>query len=209
VKRFNVTLITGTEPVTLDKMKSALRVTSTGDDAFLTDLIKEAREVLELYTGRAIIAQNITESLDLDGDVIDKWRDPEIHSILQFSPDPIILANPPVRSISQVRVFDTGNVSSVYSATAYRLDNSDPKQYSRLVFNYGASWPSFLRRLNAVEIDYLAGYLDGSVPSAMIAAIRALTAYCYMNRVPCSDSCIVPSGAAAAISQYKIIRASA
>lgn len=209
MQRFKVTSYpTSVEPVSLDLVKAQLRITNTADDVYLTALIKEAREMLELYTGRAIIAQNITESLDIEAFPEPYWNGVRQGSILMFTPAPITLLNPPIVSITQMRTYDINNASAIYPSTSYRLDNSDPLQFSRLTFNYGAVWPSLLRRNNSVEIDYLAGWADGTVPAGISAAIRAIVVYCYSNRAPCSESCVSACGAASALRSYMMARAS-
>jgi uncharacterized phiE125 gp8 family phage protein len=202
-----VSYVSSVEPVTLAQVKEQLRITTTADDTYLNELISIARETLELRLGRAIISQNRTCSFDIFRQNDPYWDGVRDGSILVFTPAPMRLPMPPVQSITQMRTYDIGNVSAVYSAASYRLDDSDPLQFSRLIFNYGAVWPTQLRTYNSVEVDYLAGYVDGTVPKALSQAIRSLVAYCYANRAPCTDGCISACGLNESISLYEMKRA--
>jgi len=51
---------TPTEPVTLAEAKNYCRVTTSADDALITDLITEAREAVEKATGTCIVQKNVT-----------------------------------------------------------------------------------------------------------------------------------------------------
>lgn len=64
--------ITGTEPVSITDAKSWLKVDFSSDDTLLTALIKQVREHIENFTGRAFVASDVVLNLtDIEaGDVI-------------------------------------------------------------------------------------------------------------------------------------------
>lgn len=74
------------EPVTLEYVKTYLRVAYDTDNAILTDMIKAAREWVEKYTGVSVITRTVTCTVEL------------YHSIeLPYGPvttDPVIVDAP-------------------------------------------------------------------------------------------------------------------
>lgn len=212
MQRVTRTAITGTEPVSMAELKAQLRITSTADDAYLQKLIPRAREVAEKLTRRSIIAQSLTLSLDFKGMQPrgrDEWWDGVREgSILMFTPAQLTLLQPPTQTIVQVRTYDVNDQSSVFSASNYRLDNSDPMQYARLVLTYGAIWPAALRYLNSIQIDVTAGWADGTVPEGIQGAIADLAAWAYTHRAPCNESSACACGAAESLRPYTMMEAS-
>ncbi len=212
MQRVTQSVITGTEPVSLAELKSQLRVTALNDDAYLTSLIKRAREVLERVTRRTIIASTLTISLDFRS-AYPAGRDPwwdgmKEGSMVLFTPAAIQLLQPPTQTIAAVRTFDIYDNSSVYAPSNYRLDKSDPMQYGRMVLAYGAIWPSTMRALNSIEIDVTAGFADGTVPEGLKGAIQDLAAYSYINRAPCNEAAACACGAEDSVRPYIMMEAS-
>lgn len=58
--------ITGSEPVTLSDVKSWLKVDFTADDALITELISSARQFVEDFTGRSIVASTVIVEVEED-----------------------------------------------------------------------------------------------------------------------------------------------
>ncbi len=83
--------VTGTEELTLEQVKSFIRVDGTTDDALITSLITQSRELIEEYLDRSMIESDviatmsyrysftppfapidtITSIIDVDGDAIE------------------------------------------------------------------------------------------------------------------------------------------
>lgn len=210
MQRISVRQTVGTEPVSLAEIKSRLRITSTLDDAYLTSAIKEAREYAETLTRRTIVKQKLTASIDFCGAPpkgSDPWWDGiRQGSILMFTPGYITLLCPPVSEIEQIRTYDINDTVSTYAASNYRLDKSDPMQMARVVLTYGAIWPAAMRSLNSIEIDFVAGFEDGAVPSIFKSAISGIVAWMYVNRVPCDDGCAQACGAMAVLSPLVLMQ---
>lgn len=62
--RFALTIAPTSEPITLAEVKAHARVSHARDDAYLSALIAAARRKAELDTGRALITQTWTATLD-------------------------------------------------------------------------------------------------------------------------------------------------
>jgi hypothetical protein len=206
MQRIKIVAITGTEPLSLASLKSRLKITSNADDDYLNEIIVQAREMAENLTRRSIILQTLRASIDFEGcppTGSDPWWDGiRQGSILMFTPAYLTLLAPPAVSVESIKTYDLNDTMSVYSAANYRLDNSDPMQYARVVLNYGAIWPSAMRYLNSIEIDFTAGWANGTVPKAIVGAIAAMAAYMYANRAACDAACCEKCGALAMLRPY-------
>src|SRR5690554_5996817 len=65
--------ITGTEPITLTEAKQYLRVLYDNDDDVITQLVTQARQILEQATAQSLIEQSISVTND---DYKDRFRLP-------------------------------------------------------------------------------------------------------------------------------------
>mgnify|MGYP003654151908 CR=1 FL=1 len=212
--RSKVTVQPALEPVTLSELKASLRITSTEEDALLTQYIEDARIYVERMTGRKLITQTIvsyydgfsgTQEIWFNGarrGTIESLSSGERHSVLEF---------PPAQSITQVDTVDTSNAETVYASANYYLDNYDDDMRARMVLNYDASLSVTLRPQNNVKITYVAGYGDAAsdVPSALKRAIIVLSGELYSNRGDCdTGTCSDKCGASAMIGPYTLVNTS-
>ena len=163
------------EPVTVAEAKTHLRL-DTGDyDSRIEAFIAAAREQVERDTERTLITT--TWQLNLDAFPL-AIRQPATHGELErarsrYAPDlaKIKLPRPPLQSVNTVDYIDTGGVSQTLGSSKYDVDaNSEP---ARLVEAYGESWPATRDVVNAVTIEYVAGFGDAEadVPQALREAI--------------------------------------
>lgn len=162
-------LITGpaVEPVTVDDVKTHLRIDFDHDNPYLADLISWKREGLERnYLNSALITQTWELVLDAfpGGDVIK-------------------LPYPPLQSVTSVTYTDEDDVDTVYSSANYRVDtDSFP---GRIVLKTGQSWPSTtLKEFGGLVIRFVAGYGDAKtdVPGPIKRALLLLLGDAYENR---------------------------
>ena len=139
------------------------------EDTYIEDLIKSARRIIELHTGRRFITQTWELALDEfpSGDRIEL-------------PGAPLDATAPITSIIYYDVDDT---AATFSSSYYFADTySEP---GAVALNYGDEWPTtVLRPTNGVIIKYVCGYGDeeSDVPEMYKQAIKILAAELYERR---------------------------
>lgn len=156
------------EPVTVAEVKNHLRVTDNQEDSLIAGLIISARKVVEQITRRALINQ--TWRLYLDEFPADS------HIELPF---------PPLVSVTSVKYYDENTQLQTLSSSLYQTDNRSTP--GRIVLTGGGAWPSTdSDKVNAVEIEFIAGYGAGAaaVPFPIRLAITHLTAHWFEHREP-------------------------
>ena len=164
-------LAPATEPVTLNDAKTFLRVSGSTEDAVISALITAVRQTCEAWTGRVLITQTWTLWLDAfpqgpRGHAPDTgyWQLPVNH--FDATRTRIELPRPPLQSVTHLKTYDLKDQALVFAASNYLVDSaSEP---GRLVLNAGSFWPANLRSVNAVEIEFVAGYGTATaVPEAL------------------------------------------
>lgn len=149
------------EPVTLVEAKLHLRIDHTFEDAYITQLIQEAREFAEGLTGRRFITQTLLFKMDYFSD----WE--------------IVLPEAvPLASVTSVKYYDTDGVLQTLSTDAYRVNLS---RHS-IEPAYGYSWPSVYTESESVEIRYVVGSAASSVPAHVKRGMLLLIGHWYTNR---------------------------
>jgi uncharacterized phiE125 gp8 family phage protein len=155
------------EPITLEEGKLHLRVDSSTEDELITTLIRAARHHAEGFLGQRLISS--TWSLTLD----------------QFPVSdacPILLPYPPLSSVSTITYLDEDGVSQTWSSSDYIVDTRSVP--GRITPAYEAEYPETQDRINAVTIQYVAGYgsTPQMVPADIIAGMKLLIGHLYENR---------------------------
>lgn len=154
------------EPSTLTEVKLFLRedLASNDNDAQITMLYQAAREHVEGQTSRRLMTQTLKSFYR--GWPLGDFR----------------LPVGPVASVAHVKFFDTENTEYTLATDQYAIDGNANPPVIRLT--YGRSWPTTtLRTLNAVEIQYVAGYANAAaVPARLKNAVLMLTATLYRHR---------------------------
>lgn len=184
-----VTTAPATEPLSLDEAKDHLRVDIADHDTRITALIVSARECVERVTGRALITQTLTLTLDA------------------FPCDGIELPRAPVSSITSVTYKDTSGATQTLDTAAYQYDLSDVTP--RIVPAPGYVWPSTeYGRLAAVTVVYVAGYGAASaVPASLKHAMRLIIGTLFAFGEDVISGTIVneiPTSAALLMSRYRL-----
>lgn len=141
-------------PFTLDEVKEHLRQFTTDDDFYIQSLIDVVVSAAEVITRRSLYST--TWKLFLD----------------YFPGQGIYMPRAPLQSITHIKYYDTNETLQTMDAADYQVDTvSEP---GRVVPAIGSAWPSVkLGRLNAVEIQFVAGYakrfdLPASLKQAML-----------------------------------------
>ena len=150
------------EPVSLAEARSHLRLES-GEDEYLTGLIRAARRYCETFQRRAYITQ--TWDLYLN----------------RFPRGCIKIPVPPFQSVTFIKYKDSAGVLQTLESIEYLMDSySEP---GLIFLAYGKSWPSTYPEINSVQIRFVAGYgTAADIPQEVKHAILLKIADLYEHR---------------------------
>jgi uncharacterized phiE125 gp8 family phage protein len=172
------------QPVSLAEACTWLRLSVGEDDATVNDLIASCCQRIEKATGKALVTQGWTLTLDAF---------------------PAVLALPlgPLTAVGSVRYFDTaGTLRPLTEGTDYRVSTGEE---GRIVPVGG--WPATQDRPDAVEVVYTVGYGTASdVPPPLKTAIKQLATHHYDLRGVVNVGNIVnelPSNVAEIVRDYR------
>jgi len=160
-------LITGpsSEPLTAAEAKLHSRITISADDAIVSADIIAARQKAEHITGRALMPQTWT-----------LWLDEFPTRYLE-----IVIPNPPLVSITEVKYIDPDGVLQTWSSAKYKVDVvSEP---GRVVPVYSEVFPDTRIEINAVQVKFVCGYANAAaVPEQIKRWMLIQIANLYENR---------------------------
>lgn len=174
-----LTLVTApaVEPVSLNELKTHLRVDVDDDNDLIQALGAAARQHVESYTRRQLITQ--TWDYQLDG----------------FPADAIVVPLAPVSAVSSISYLDSAGNTQTWSSSNYRTDLpvGPWAQRPRIEPAYNVSYPSTYGVMNAVSVRCVTGYgsTGATVPVAIRAAIKILVGHWYEHREPVVTGTIV------------------
>ncbi|RJP54314.1 MAG: hypothetical protein C4583_03045 [Anaerolineaceae bacterium] len=155
-------------PISLATAKAHLRVDHSSEDALIQDLINEATDYLDGYSGilgRCIITQTwdlFWDAWPCDGD--------------------IKVPLPPLQSVTWVKYLNTSEVWTTVSAADYDVD-----LYSTFgwVVPGSAGWPTDLfDGINVVNVRFVAGFgaTPDTIPARLRGAMKLMIGRAYKNR---------------------------
>jgi uncharacterized phiE125 gp8 family phage protein len=158
------------EPITLDELKTRLRITTCHFDTELQDLLKSARTTLESECYRRLITQTVEMHIQ---DFPGTYGDIEIR-----------LA--PIQSITHIKYYDQNDTLTTFDSAKYYTDLTSVPP--RIVLKESQSWPiTQEERPNKVVITMQAGY--GTTAASVPPAARlAIVEYCRTHRDGCEGS---------------------
>ena len=178
------------EPVSLDEVKSQLRITGTDENVFLTRLITAARKNIETIIGRSLVTQ--TWDLYLD-------------QFPRSSSQAIEIQKPPLQSIEYIKYYDNADVEQTWDAGEYVVDTDSIKGLIYPGRNY--SYPTTRAFPKAVNVRFVSGYGDESaVPEDIKQAILLMVGHLERNREGTTGFKVesIPMGVSALIAPYKM-----
>jgi uncharacterized phiE125 gp8 family phage protein len=157
----------GNEPISLDDMKTHLRVDITDDDELITGYMIAARISCENIAGKFFIDQTW-----------DLWDD--------GFPGSSILTLPrgmgPLQSVTHIKYWDQDDQEQTFDSANYIVD--DKSEPARIVLRSGETWPSdILAEINGVNVRVVVGFGDDAdVPENIKQAIKLTVGHYYENR---------------------------
>jgi uncharacterized phiE125 gp8 family phage protein len=155
------TLPPATEPISLSEAKVHLRVTHGDDDAYISTLIKTARQGIEAQTGLGLISQGWSVFLD-------DWPQQGV----------IELPLAPVLDIADIKVYGEDDTPGLIDPAHYYADKvSRP---ARIILRGSRSWVAPGRAANGIEILLTIGF--ASVPEPLREVLLQLVGHWYATR---------------------------
>ena len=186
-KSVNVKTAPATEPITLDEAKEHLKVYCTADDDYITALIKAARIYAETFQNRSYITQTLELRMDCFPQFI------------------IELMRPPSISVTSIKYIDSNGDTQTLDASKYTTDFNS--YVARITPSYNETWPTTRAVMDAVTVEYIAGYGSASdVPETIKQAILLLITNWYVNREPVIEGTVskIPWTVDALLNQEKV-----
>lgn len=179
-------------PVSVDDIKSHLRIDHASDDDLLQEYLNAATQAVENYVHRQLITATFKQ-----------YRDAFPSSGM------IILDRPPLLTVTSITYTDTDGATQTWPTNQYTVVADAILGY--VVPSYDSSgFPSTRDVPNAVTITYTAGYgaTAASVPASIRQIIRNWTGDMYAKRETISDTnvIIVPGWVERALIPYKVIK---
>lgn len=175
------------EPVSLEEAKAQCRVRHESDDAYIQGLIRSATRYVEKILGKSLMARTYLLTLDAFTDAIE-------------------LPRGPVQSVTSVQYADGAGETQTVAASEYTVDLMSSRQW--IVRNSDATWPATMDGINAVSIQYVAGF--DTLPAEyedLKHAIMLLIGAWYYQREAVSEKPMqeVPLAVDALIQPYRAI----
>lgn len=200
------------EPVSEAEALAHLRVSSEDELALMLGHIRAARQMVESWTGRALISQSWRWMLDgWPGTVSQDWWDGVRPGAISAGAARFIeFPKAPLLSVSAVTLFNDADQPEMWAAANYFVDTaSEP---GRLVLRNAASVPLPQRSANGLQIDFTCGYGvgPGDVPAPLRQAVLMLTAHYFENREVMQGAeggrHVLPLGVHALLAPYRMMR---
>jgi len=189
--QYSISIPPTSEPITLAQASDHLRVDSTDDQSYISDLISVAREYFDAVTGRSSAPATYVLTAETWEDLFDPSRQQE-RGLLRnngfdysnlnysnFSNYVIQIFRTPLVSVQSIKYYDatTGNLTTL-DPTQYRVITGAEPGRVQLV----ESQPAIKDRIDAIQITFVAG--NDSPPAMSRHGIKMLVANFYEQRVP-------------------------
>jgi uncharacterized phiE125 gp8 family phage protein len=169
-------------------VKKHLKVDVTDDDTLIANLVTVATKAVETYTNTFILDTTVKMIGDTWSDISELYKNP-------------------VKSVSNIKYYDTTDTLVTLTDTAYLVDNiSKP---TRINLGVNQEWPNLSERKMAVEVNYVVGNGDtqGDAPLLIQQAMLLMIGNWYENRqavVTGSIATEIPMAAKMLLDQYKV-----
>jgi uncharacterized phiE125 gp8 family phage protein len=176
-------------PVTIEEMKTHLRVTHSDDDQYITALTLAATTWAEQFQRRVYIKRSMVMQLD---------RFPGGNGIIR----PVYS---PLDSVTSIQYVDSAGATQTVDSDDYRVDTvTEP---GRIAPAFSKVWPVTRSVIGAVTVTYEAGYESiGAVPDHIKHAVKLIVGHFYENREETTEVKLekIPHGAATLLWQDRM-----
>lgn len=153
-----------TEVITLDEIKTFLKVDGTDYDSILTPFIKVSRQIGEKITGRDFVEKEYKTFLD---------SFPYCHGIE--------IRKSKLKSITSIQYYDVNNTLQTLSSSDYYFTNDE--NYSSIYINNDKSFPTTYERKQAAIITFKVDYPN--IPQGIKQACLSVCSYLFENSGDC------------------------
>lgn len=194
--RINLKTAPASEPVTLEEAKEYLGITDSGLDNQVLSFLTSVRTSVEMFLGMSLI----TQTWQMFFDNFPTYA----RGLVLFHPVIIEIPKNPLQSVTSIKHYDKDDVATLIASTQYQVATysaTNPWE-GRIAFKdtFTLPSPTNLRDLDALEIEFVAGYgTSKDVPEAIKSAILQESGYRYNNK----DSGDVESEAVAGVYSVK------
>jgi uncharacterized phiE125 gp8 family phage protein len=177
------------EPISLTEAKLHLRIDTTADDALVTALIMAARQIVEDWTGLALVKQSWAYSFQ-------QWYKWEIE----------LPRAAPLLTVDSIKYYDVNNTLQTVDPTIYQT--SKAASVGRVRPYWNQVWPSVWWRMDAITIAHTSGYL---LPASVDTTSNIVTCighpYANGDAVRIYNTDNAPPGGLSAETDYYVISA--
>jgi uncharacterized phiE125 gp8 family phage protein len=187
VGRMKLLTAPAAEPVTFADFQARTHC-SGQDETFVQGLLKTGRLKGERFCRRAFITQTWQLWFDVGcgaGDQDDFWyTDSPQAKHWRFMPAVIELPRPPLISVSSIKYYLDDGVEAATTFTSTYYQTSTTGELGRVRLKTGRTWPTGLRAMDSLVIEYTAGYgpAASDVPQDIKDGILEYAAFMYENR---------------------------
>lgn len=180
-----IAAVTGAvQPVSLEEAKAQARVDCADEDGLIGVYITAASDAASDRLQRALVPTRYRLTLN-------------------SFPDAIELLLPPIMSVESVKYMDANGTQQTLDPQDYFLDSVSEPGY--LVPAAGRTWPATQNRINAVEVEYTAGYTASAIPTPVKQWILLAVGDLYEQRTRSAEKPVVPQFfAESLLDTYKI-----
>ena len=202
-------IVTGPAITPVSKIEALeyLRLDEGIDDIQVRSYIQAATTWAENYTNRFFITRTCQMMLDGAREVDSPlWEGMKTGPYKVYLSDYIELAAAPVLSVESVKYYSDNDTQSTWDASNYYVDIfSEPAKIS---LRSGGTYPTDLRNLNGLEINFTAGYGTNpfAIPEPIRVAILQYLTFLYENRGDDEVKANPPQIVKSLLDPYRILR---
>ena len=182
--------------------KRHIRVDADFDDGKIFDLILQAQDYVELYTGIAVFLSNYQYSPTGEADYGYRDNATAFASFFNIC-DRIVLRKGEITEIVSIKTFDTDSTETAETLSDYTFINYG--QYSEIIRKDGTSFPVGDRTYNPLEIEFKAGFTQATLPLNIKLAMLELIGLWYEVRDSILTGSETPFGVKNKLMKYKLV----